>query len=118
MKVNRITFTLSNILDYDFEAFVGNIGGYIGLFLGYALLQIPGILFSLLTWCGKYFFKWSRTVVLPTEIYEQTQNVSDGKSSETFQETYKPIKEIKININTIRNIIKLEVEKQLKKSLP
>ena len=29
---------------YDIESFVGNTGGYIGLFLGYALLALPGYL--------------------------------------------------------------------------
>ena len=29
---------------YDFERLVGNIGGYIGLFLGYSFLQIPHLM--------------------------------------------------------------------------
>ena len=29
---------------YDTKSLVGNIGGYVGMFLGYALLNIPGTL--------------------------------------------------------------------------
>jgi hypothetical protein len=29
------------VADFDFQALVGNVGGYIGLFLGYALMMIP-----------------------------------------------------------------------------
>ena len=29
---------------YDTKSLVGNIGGYVGMILGYALLNIPGIL--------------------------------------------------------------------------
>merc|ERR1712218_25993 len=104
------------IEDYDFEAFVGNIGGYIGLFLGYALLQIPGILFSLLSWCGKTFFDWNRTEIHPTETCEDGQKICNGKSSDHLQESCKPVKNTRIHINIIKNLIKQEVETQLESS--
>ena len=32
------------ICKFDFQALVGNVGGYIGLFLGYTMTMIPGFL--------------------------------------------------------------------------
>ena len=34
--------------EYTFDELVGNVGGYIGLFLGYALIQLPRLIMSLL----------------------------------------------------------------------
>ena len=35
----------------DIQALIGNVGGYIGLVLGYSLLQIPGLIISIVTQC-------------------------------------------------------------------
>ena len=63
---------------YDFEAFVGTSGGYIGLFLGYALLQVPGMLLYLVTWCRNLFFKWNKGNV---------RSVMMNKMAETNEKT-------------------------------
>ena len=31
---------------YDFESLVGDVGGYMGLFLGYAILNLPNLFFA------------------------------------------------------------------------
>jgi hypothetical protein len=33
---------IEHVCEYSIESFVGNAGGYVGLFLGYTLLQLPG----------------------------------------------------------------------------
>lgn len=38
---------IKQVQAYDLEGFVGNTGGYIGLFLGYAILTLPMFIFSL-----------------------------------------------------------------------
>ena len=35
---------LSNTKSFDFASFVSGVGGFIGIFLGYSILQIPGLL--------------------------------------------------------------------------
>ena len=50
----------------DFQALVGNIGGYIGLLLGYSLLQIP----EFITWV---MFKFKRYFNRSSNIDEQTK---------------------------------------------
>ena len=41
------------ICAFDTSALVGNVGGFIGLFLGYALVMIPGVLKTIGTkMCG------------------------------------------------------------------
>ena len=39
---------IEHVQEYDFESLVGNIGGYIGLFLGYSLINFPRFIISLL----------------------------------------------------------------------
>ena len=35
---------MTNTKNFDFESFVSGVGGFIGIFLGYSLLQIPDLL--------------------------------------------------------------------------
>ena len=39
---------IEHVQEYDVESLVGNIGGYIGLFLGYSLINFPRFIISLL----------------------------------------------------------------------
>ena len=41
---NRKYRQITHVQEYDVESMMGNIGGYIGLFLGYSLLQFPDFL--------------------------------------------------------------------------
>ena len=41
---NRKYRQITHVQEYDVESMMGNIGGYIGLFLGYSLLQFPQFL--------------------------------------------------------------------------
>ena len=45
----------------DLEALVGSIGGYIGLCLGYSILQLPEFLSSVFVGLGNYYSKMKRT---------------------------------------------------------
>ena len=40
-----------------FENLVGNCGGYVGLFVGYSIFQLPDILLSFYSWAIFYFKK-------------------------------------------------------------
>ena len=51
MYINKKSFLHFRAI--DFQALIGNIGGYIGLLLGYSLLQIP----EFITWV---MFKFKR----------------------------------------------------------
>jgi len=44
---NRKYRQITHVQEYDIENMLGNIGGYIGLFLGYSLLHLPHFLLSL-----------------------------------------------------------------------
>ena len=41
---------------YNFDSLVGNVGGYMGLFLGYALIQFPKLFLQLLHFLNYYIF--------------------------------------------------------------
>jgi hypothetical protein len=45
---NRKYREITHVQEYDIESMVGNIGGYIGLFLGYSILHFPKFLMNLL----------------------------------------------------------------------
>ena len=40
---------ITEIKDFGFEDFISGLGGFIGIFLGYSLMQIPELLCKLLT---------------------------------------------------------------------
>ena len=60
----------------DFQALVGNIGGYIGLLLGYSLLQIP----EFITWV---MFKFER-------YFGRSSNKDHGIDEQTKENAVKP----------------------------
>ena len=44
----------------NINGLIGYIGGYIGLFVGYSILQIPNTLFALTRKCKKYYLKMKK----------------------------------------------------------
>ena len=44
---------IRNVRSFDIESLIGNAGGYLGLFTGYALLQLPNLVFLVLRWIYK-----------------------------------------------------------------
>ena len=47
---------ITHVQEYDVESMVGNIGGYIGLFLGYTLLHFPRFMLSVFAYIKNKFF--------------------------------------------------------------
>ena len=43
-KIIRFEQEIGNIQDFGFEAFYSGTGGYVGIFLGYSLLQLPDLI--------------------------------------------------------------------------
>ena len=58
----RNFYLYPNCREIDWNGLVGLIGGYIGLFLGYSLLQIPDLILLLSENAKKYFRKWAAHV--------------------------------------------------------
>ena len=112
------------ILAYDFEAFVGNTGGYIGLFLGYALLQIPGILINIISWCGGYVFKRYKNNTQHRNKDGETLNYRKNKLFNLLpgvsitQSALTSKVDDKTAFDEFKNLIKQEVEAQLRKNSP
>ena len=42
-----------NYRDFEFESFWSGVGGFVGIFLGYSLLQVPEVLDKLWGWCRR-----------------------------------------------------------------
>ena len=61
---------------------IANVGGYVGLFLGYSLLEIPALVMSLFTWIQNLFpgakFK-------PTIVVNRTNTCAVMRSSDRIK---------------------------------
>ena len=44
---------IRNVRSFDIESLIGNAGGYVGLFTGYALLQLPNLMLLVSRWIYK-----------------------------------------------------------------
>ena len=44
---------IRNVRSFDIESLIGNAGGYVGLFTGYALLQLPNLMRLVSRWIYK-----------------------------------------------------------------
>ena len=40
---------IENVQDFNFESFFSSLGGFVGIFLGYSLLQVPDLLSNIST---------------------------------------------------------------------
>ena len=66
---------IEQIRGYDFNSLIGNIGGYVGMFLGYALLNVPNAILSI--------FEASRELRLTTRelCQNKEKEISSCKTS-------------------------------------
>ena len=66
---------IEQIRGYDFNSLIGNIGGYVGMFLGYALLNVPNAIVSI--------FETSRELRLTTRelCQNKEKEISSCKTS-------------------------------------
>ena len=44
---------ITNVESFGFESFVSGLGGFVGIFLGYSILQLPELLGSTISFCGR-----------------------------------------------------------------
>ena len=105
---------------YDFEAFVGTSGGYIGLFLGYAFLQVPGMLLYMINWCRNFFLKWVNGNAIRGNTDEKTETNETAISVPHFPGESEPSMSTlgthanKKFVNILRALIRQEMKNELK----
>ena len=96
------------------QALVGNVGGYIGLFLGYSFLQIPDTILYIVSRLKKYS-KQSHNVA-PTPLDITVQEVDYTQSSSTPNATGVEIK-YAMNLQIMQNTERLnKLDERLNKS--
>ena len=71
---NRKFRQITHVQEYDIESMVGNIGGYIGLFLGYSFLHFPQFLMSL-------WKKHRNTLKTTTKLVKKVSKTSEVQIS-------------------------------------
>ena len=47
---------IKHVRAFDIQSLIGNSGGYLGLFTGYAVLQLPNLVYLMVKWIYKTFF--------------------------------------------------------------
>ena len=81
------TFKLIELVRaYDAQSLIGNAGGYIGIFLGYTICQLPAVMINVWAWIQKHF-----------RVFSKKTSIQNGNESQMFQiarKNYK-LKEIK-----------------------
>ena len=89
-------FTYLNLRAINAQALVGNIGGYLGLFMGYSILQLPIIIHALTrklkTWYSKLK---SRDDPVANKLFlirvrESPSSISHETENETENENFEP----------------------------
>ena len=101
---------IQQVRSYGVEDVVGDIGGYLGLFLGFALLQIPELFFNIYSWVEVYFLKQKRTI---NRIIPNPNSPSDS-SIETLG---RKAKQYDQDITMIKHAIE-DIRSQLQQFLP
>lgn len=64
----------------DFQALLGNVGGYIGLILGYSILQMPDLVGLILSTGKIYFSRFTENKIKPnsTNFTTHVETISDN----------------------------------------
>ena len=65
---------------------IANVGGYVGLFLGYSLLEMPAVVMSLLTWIQNLF---AGTKFKPTVVANGNNTCAVMRSSDRIKRDIK-----------------------------
>ena len=91
---------IQQVRGYGLGDAVGDIGGYLGLFLGFALLQIPEMLVTVMTWIGNLLDKRSRQV--KPEIIEVQENDNNCCHGQGYRECIREIKAIRHDLEEIK----------------
>ena len=101
---------IEQVQDYGPQDVVGDIGGYLGLFLGFALLQIPDMLFTVVTWINDIIHKKSRQV--EPEIDKIQVNDYKCSQGQGFRQCMVEIDAVRHDLEEIRS--NLSARKSLK----
>ena len=89
---------IEQVRDYGVQDVVGDIGGYLGLFLGFALLQIPEMIFTIISWIYSLVRQNDITVQPEKHFIPQIGNCSGLKYCQCKKETEK----IKLELGEIK----------------
>ena len=120
---NRKFRQITHVQEYDIESMVGNIGGYIGLFLGYSFLHFPQFLMGLwqnrksikpLTKVGKKLSKSSEQKSTNEAngqiVNEEVKCISCAKLKDINQQFFvltERMKKLETNVKNVREDFKL-----------
>ena len=119
---NRKFRQITHVQEYDIESMVGNIGGYIGLFLGYSFLHFPKFLMGLwqnrknikpLTKVGKKLSKSSEQKITNEAngqiVNEEVKCISCAKLKDINQQFFvitERMKKLETNVKNVREDFK------------
>ena len=72
---------IQQVRDYGVQSVIGDAGGYVGLFLGFALLQIPELIFNIYYWTKNVIMngKHSKKNHVSPQIQNDTERVTPGE---------------------------------------
>ena len=95
---------IQQIRAYSIEDLVGDIGGYLGLFLGFSLLQIPELLFKIYFLIAGWFSR-NKLNMSHSKKKEQTEGVLEVLPTSAAEEINKRIEQNIADISVIKKMI-------------
>ena len=91
---------IEQVRDYGIQDVVGDVGGYLGLFLGFALLQIPEVIFTIISWIKDILrLKHSKVEQENSVIkYVNSPQSQEGQCYIELEKIRKELKDIQIKL--------------------
>ena len=101
----------------DVQALVGNVGGYVGLCLGYSFLQIPDLILFIMLKLKTLRIRRNSTGTLPLHIVVQEnhqRNIPDSRANSLELNLYDAVHSLQMQLQTVTEKLDTMVDKLTK----
>ena len=95
---------IQQVRDYSIQDVVGDIGGYLGLFLGFAILQIPELIFRIYFWIDGVLSK-KQLSINPISEKLQTQEANECNANCSTEALNRKIDQNVADIDTMKRTL-------------
>ena len=95
---------IQQVRDYSIQDVVGDIGGYLGLFLGFAILQIPELIFRIYFWIDGVLSK-KTTIINPISEKLPSHEANACMSNCSTEDLNRKIDQNMADIDTIKRTL-------------
>ena len=95
---------IHQVRDYSIQDVVGDIGGYLGLFLGFAILQIPEFLFRVYFWIEGIIAK-KKTNIIPISEKLNNHETNETMARSHIEAMNRKLEQNIVDVNTMKKTL-------------